>query len=305
MARYIVHRLLQIPIPLVAVSLIVFVVLRLTGDPVDLYLPIEATAEQRAQIRESLGLNDPVHLQYLRYLNDAFHGDFGNSLRFRRPALSLMLERFPATLQLAAAGILLSVLLGVGLGILSAVRKGSSLDYFLMAAAIFGQSLPGFWLGIILIMIFAVSLHVLPTSGMGDWRHLLMPAVTVASYQFPQVMLLVRSSMLETMNEDFVRVARAKGLHETGVIARHVLPNVLSPVVTSVGLQFGRLMGGAVITETVFSWPGVGQFAVQAVFNRDYPVVQAAILMMALLIILSNLVADLTNAVLDPRIRRG
>lgn len=305
MTRYVIRRLLQIPFPILAISVIVFVVLRMTGDPVDLYLPIEATLEQRAQLRQDLGLNDPVHVQYYRYLADAAHGDFGTSLRYRRPAINLVAERFPATIQLALAGMTLSVILGVGLGVLAAVRKGSATDYLLMGLAIFSQSMPGFWLGIILIMIFAVMLRVLPTSGMGDWRYLAMPALTVASYQFPQIMLLVRSSMLETINDDFVRVARAKGLRESLIIRRHVLPNILSPVVTSIGLQFGRLMGGAVITETVFAWPGVGQFAVQGVFNRDFPVVQSAIVMIALLIILSNFAADLVNAALDPRIRQA
>lgn len=303
MAGYIARRLIQIPVPLIAISVVVFVLLRMSGDPVDLYLPLEASQEQRAEVRESLGLNDPIHVQYIRYVASALQGDFGTSLRFRRPAVRLVLERFPATLQLAVAGMVLSVLLGLGFGIPAAVKKGSPLDYFLMGTAIFGQSMPGFWLGILLIMVFAVYIQLLPTSGSGDWRYLVMPALTVASYQFPQVMLLVRSSMLDVMNEDFVRTARSKGLREHTVIGRHVLPNILGPVVTSIGLQFGRLMGGAVITETVFSWPGVGQFAVQAVFNRDFPVIQAAVVMIALLIILSNLLADLTNAALDPRAR--
>jgi ABC-type dipeptide/oligopeptide/nickel transport system permease component len=302
MATYILKRLLQIPFPLLVVSLVVFLALRLTGDPVELLLGLEATPEERAVMREKLGLNAPLLLQYGRFLQHAVTGDFGTSLRFKEPALALVLGRLPSTLALAAVGLVLATLLGMALGVLAAWRRGSTFDLSLVSLGVLGQSVPSFWLGILLIMLFAVQWRILPTSGTGDWRHLVLPGVTLASFILPQVTLLTRSSMLDVLNENYITVARAKGLGALAVML-HALKNAVHPVIAYLGLQTGTLVGGSIITETIFSWPGIGQLTIQSIYNRDVVVVEAAVLVMALAIVLSNLLADVLNAGLDPRIR--
>jgi ABC-type dipeptide/oligopeptide/nickel transport system permease component len=305
MGRYVAARTAQALIPIIGVFVVVFVLLRASGDPVSLYLPVEATAEQREQVRMLLGLDQSLPVQLVRYLGGVVQGDLGTSIRFRRPAAGLLIERIPATFTLAVAGMGLAIGGAVVLGGLAASRKGKLLDDILFGGAILGQSTPSFWFGILLILIFAVQLHWLPTSGSGGWRHLILPSLTVASFQFPQLMLLVRSGLLAVAHEEYIRTARSKGLSEHFILLRHSFPNVLNPVVTSIGVEFGRLLGGAVITEYIFNWPGVGQLAMQAVFNRDFPIVQAATMFFAVVIISCNLAAEIVNAALDPRIRRG
>lgn len=302
MATYVLKRVLQVPLPLLVVSLVVFFALRLTGDPVDLLLGLEATAEERATLREKLGLDAPLAVQYARFLAAAAAGDFGDSLRFKEPALRLVLGRLPSTLALAGVGLVLATAVGMGLGVLAARRRGSTFDLSLVSLGVLGQSVPSFWLGILLIMLFAVHLRLLPTSGTGDWRHLVLPGLTLASFILPQVTLLTRSSMLDVLTENYIMVARAKGLGAWAVTL-HALKNAAHPVIAYLGLQAGTLVGGSVITETIFAWPGVGQLTIQSIYNRDVVVVEAAVLVMALAIVLSNLLADVINAVLDPRIR--
>jgi peptide/nickel transport system permease protein len=302
MASYVLRRLLQVPFPLLVVSLVVFFALHLTGDPVELLLGLEATEEQRIALREKLGLDAPIIVQYGRFLRHAAQGDFGESLRFKEHALRLVVAHLPNTLALAAVGLVLASILGMTLGILAALRRGSTFDVSLVSLAVLGQSVPSFWLGILLIMFFAVQLRWLPTSGSGDWRHLVLPGVTLASFILPQVALLTRSSMFDVLNENYITVARAKGLGAF-TVTLHAVKNAVHPVIAYLGLQTGALFGGSIITETIFSWPGVGQLTIQSIYTRDVVVVEAAVLVMALAIVLSNLLADIVNAGLDPRIR--
>lgn len=305
MGSYLLRRLLQMLAALLGVSLVVFFTLRLSGDVVSLYLPMEAPLEQREEMRQLLGLDQPLAIQYVRFLGDLMQGNFGVSLRFSRPPLDLVFERLPNTLLLAVTGLIIGAVLGGGLGILAAVRQGSRLDLAAISFAVLGQSIPGFWFGLMLIIFFAVNLRWLPTSGMGDWRNLILPSLTLATTVLPQTLQFTRSSLLEALQENYVMVARAKGLPEVRVLLRHALKNSLNPVVTMLGLQLGTLMGGSVITETVFAWPGIGQLAVQAIFNRDMPIVQAAVFVMATGIMVTNLIVDLLNTLLDPRIRHA
>jgi peptide/nickel transport system permease protein len=300
---YILKRLVQVPITLIVVTLVVFVLLHLAGNLVDLLLPLDATAAQRADLTHTLHLDEPLPVQYLRFLGGLIQGDFGTSLYYQRPALAVVLDRLPASLELAMVGIVLAVVSGIGLGIVAGVKEGSLTDTVISAVTVFGQSMPSFWLGIMLILLFAVNLHVLPTGGRGQPNQILLPAITLAAFLAPQILLLTRSSLLEVLHEPYITVARAKGLPGSVVILRHALRNALNPVIASVGLQFGSLMGGAVITETVFAWPGLGQLSVQAIFSRDLAVVEASVVVLAIGVLLANLVVDILNAQVDPRIR--
>jgi ABC-type dipeptide/oligopeptide/nickel transport system permease component len=301
--RYVARRLIQVPASLLLVSLVVFVLVRATGDPVGLYLGPEAPQDQVVALQKELGLDQPLWAQYGHYLVQLAHGDMGTSLRLRQPALEVVLGRLPLTFELALAGLVIGTLVGVAIGVLSAWKRGTWLDTFLVTLAASGQSVPSFWLGVMLIVLFAVQLHVLPTSGVGDWRNLVLPSVTLASFVLPHMTLLTRTAMLDVLQEPYVVVARAKGLREDRVMLVHVFRNALNPLIAYIGLQFGTLMGGSIITETIFAWPGVGQLTIQAIFNRDAPVVVTAVLVLALIIIVCNLAADVANAFADPRIR--
>jgi len=301
--RLIVRRIIALPVPLLIVTAVVFFMVRLSGDPTDLYLPPEATEAQRIDLRQELGLNRPLPVQYLDFLGQLVRGDFGRSLRFDEPASQLVAERLPATIELTVAGLLITLLLGIPFGLLAARSAGKLVDHVIVNISLFLQSMPSFWIGLVLITFFGVQMHWLPTSGRGGLEHLLMPALTVSLFLMPQVLLLVRASALEVLGEDYVRTAWAKGLGPLRIYSRHVLANALNPVVSYLGLQVGRLLGGAVITETVFAWPGLGQLSLQAVFQRDMAVVQATVVILAVLITLANLAADIVNAYLDPRIR--
>jgi peptide/nickel transport system permease protein len=303
MITYILQRLVQAPVTLLAISLVVFFAVRLTGDPVDALLTDLATQEQRQQVRRELGLDQPLYIQYLRFAGNAARGNFGESPKQHRPAMEVVLLQLPATVQLTLTSVGLATFLGLGLGFLGAAKRTRFWSYLVLGLGILGQSIPTFWLGLMLILLFAVNLGWLPTSGIGSWQHLVLPSITLALYLLPQVMLLTRSSMLETLNEEYVKVARSKGLSENAVLWRHVLRNSLNPVVSAIGLNFGFFLGGAVIVETIFAWPGVGRVAAQAVFSRDLPVVQAAVFLLCGSIILTNLITDVVHVVLDPRIR--
>ncbi len=303
MQWYLLRRVGQSLIVVLGITAIVFLMVRLTGDPVRLMVPADATQADMDLLREQLGFNDPLYVQYGRFVGGLVHGDFGSSLRFRAPALPLLLERLPATAELAVAALLLSLAIAIPAGILAALYKDTPLDFLAMLAALIGQSIPGFWLGLMLILLFAVELGWLPTSGREGLDSLILPAITLALFYTGRLARLVRSSMLDVLYEDYVRTARAKGLPEWLIIARHALKNASLPVVTIIGLEFGALLSGAVITETVFSWPGVGLLAVNAVLARDFPLVQAIVVFMAIVFVLVNLLIDVLYLKLDPRIR--
>ena len=303
MSRFIIRRLLQIPFAVLGITLIIFVLIRFRGDPTALYLPPDAPPELREQMRHNLGLDLPLPVQYIRFVSNMVRGDFGMSMWHRQPALDVVLSKIPATVQLMALALVLGAVLGIVLGLLSATNKGSPLDMALVSISVFGQSMPSFWLGIMLILLFAVNLRWLPASGRGGWEHYVLPTFTLLMFLVPPTLLLVRSSVLELLREDFVLVARSKGLTDRAILYGHVLKNALRPTITSLGMQMGRAMGGAVITETVFAWPGLGRLSVQAVGNRDMALVQASVVILAVWVILCNLVADVANASLDPRIR--
>jgi peptide/nickel transport system permease protein len=281
----------------------VFFLMRLGGDPVLLFLPMDIQAKDLTEFRERLGFNDPVAVQYGRFVTRAIRGDFGESLRYKQDALGLVLERLPATFHLALAALGLTFLVAVPVGVLSAVRRGSLFDLLGMGAAVLGQAVPGFWLGLMLIYLFSVQLGWLPTGGTGGARHFVMPCVVLASFYAARMARLTRSSVLDTLNEEFVLTARAKGLAERVVIAKHALKNSAIPIVTLAGLDTGQLLGGAVITETIFAWPGLGRLTVQALLNRDFPVVLAAVFVFSVTYTLINLVVDLLYGWLDPRTR--
>ena len=250
-----------------------------------------------------MGFNDPFLVQYGRFLAGALRGDFGQSIRHGEPAFSLVLERMPATFELAGAALALALCLSVPAGIVSAVRRNSVLDYVATVVALFGQSLPTFWLGIMLILVFSVQFHLLPSSGRGTLEHLILPAVTLGLFTTARITRLTRSGMLEVLNQDYIRTARAKGVSDPPVVWKHALKNAAIPIVTIIGIELGTLLGGSVITETIFAWPGVGRLSVQAIANRDYPVVQAAVFLLATTFVVVNLLVDVAYTYLDPRIR--
>ncbi len=303
MLQYLFRRLLHGLLVIFGVSVVVFILIRLGGDPVLQMVPEGTTKEEIEQYRQLLGFDRPIYEQFANYLIHAAQGDFGNSLRHRQPALPLLLERLPATLKLAGVAMAFALVIGIPIGILAAVKRDSFFDAAGMATALVGQSVPSFWMGLMLIFIFAVGLRWLPPSGTGSWQHLVLPGFTLGAYSTALNARLLRSSMLEVMSLDYVRTARAKGLAERLVVVRHALKNALIPVVTAFGLQMGFLMSGAVITEQVFAYPGVGRLAVQAIYARDYPVVQAFVMMIATIVVSMNIIVDLVYGYLDPRIR--
>ncbi|BBK39640.1 glutathione ABC transporter permease [Allostella sp. ATCC 35155] len=301
--RYVLRRLLLVPVPLLLVVAFVFVVLRLTGDPVAIYLGLDATPEQEELLRAEMHLDEPIPLQFAWFLADLLQGDFGTSIQFKTPAMAVVAERLEATLVLLGLGLGLAVGLGVLAGVACAVWKDRLPDFVLSILAVAGQSMPSFWLGILLIQFFALDLGWLPTSGRGGWDHLVLPTVTLATFLVPNFILVTRISVLETAREQFVTTARARGARGARTLWLHVLPNAINPVVSLVGLQLGRLMGGAVVTETIFAWPGVGRLMVSAIFQRDVPIVVASVFIVAVTIVVANLLVDLVQAAIDPRIR--
>jgi ABC-type dipeptide/oligopeptide/nickel transport system permease component len=281
----------------------VFMMVRLGGDPVLLFMPMDIQARDVEEMRQRLGFNDPLAVQYARFLGDVVRGDFGESLRYRQDALGLVLERLPATLLLAGCALGLTLLVAVPVGVLSAVRRDSVLDHVATVLTVLGQATPGFWLGLMLIFVFSVRLGWLPTGGAGTVAHLVMPSVVLAAFFAARIARLTRSAVLDALGEDYVTTARAKGLGEGRVIGKHTLRNSAIPIVTLAGLEAGQLLGGAVITETIFAWPGLGRLTVQALLNRDFPVVMAAVSFTSIVYTLMNLVVDLLYGWLDPRVR--
>jgi peptide/nickel transport system permease protein len=303
MKVYLFRRFLQSLLVLLGVSFVVFGILFLTGDPALILLPPDASIEDIAKFREQMGFDDPFLVQYGRFLSGALRGDFGQSVRHGEPAFDLVMERMPATFELSGAALALALCLSIPAGIISAVRRNSVLDYISTVVALLGQSMPTFWLGIMLILLFSVQFNILPSSGRGGWQHIVLPAVTLGLFTTARITRLTRSGMLEVLNQDYIRTARAKGVANPPVVWKHALKNAAIPIVTIVGIELGTLLGGSVITETIFAWPGVGRLSVQAIYNRDYPVVQAAVFTLATTFVLVNLVVDVLYTYLDPRIR--
>ena len=303
MAGYVLRRLLLLPVTLLLVAFVTFVVLRLTGNPVDIFLDINRTPEQVDLLTRRLHLDEPVPVQFLIFLRDLLHGDFGDSLQFSGSAVSVVAQRAGATLQLAGAALSLAVTLGVLGGIVCAVWRDRAADTAISGLSVVGQSMPSFWLGLLLIQVFALQLHWLPTSGYGDLRYLVLPAVTLAAILLPNFVLITRTAILELMGEQFVVTGRSKGLSRARVLVTHILPNAVNPVLSFLGIQIGTLMAGSIITETIYAWPGVGRLLINSIFHRDVPVVEAAVFFIAIAIALANLVVDVLQMLIDPRIR--
>jgi peptide/nickel transport system permease protein len=303
---YVVRRLIQAVGVVVGVSIFIFCLVRLLpGDPARIMLPESASAEQVQAMRRALALDQSIPAQYLIFASQAIRGDLGRSLFYGAPATDVVLGHLPATLGLAGFSLALALLVAVPVGVLSAVRRDSIWDFLGVGLTLAGQSMPAFWLGLMLILVFAVILGVLPASGAGSFAHLILPGVTLGAYLMALVTRLVRSGLLDVLNEDYVRTARAKGLGARAVVYGHALRNVLIPLITVIGLQLGSLLGGAVITETVFAWPGVGTVLFTAINARDYPLIQASVLLLSIFFVLINLAVDLLYAYVDPRIRHG
>lgn len=303
MLTYVARRLLTIPASLFLVTLLTFLVLRVTGDPVELYLDVNGTAEQREILTERLHLDRPLPVQFAYFLSDVVRGDFGTSLQFAGPAMPIVLSRVAATMLLVSVALAIAVVVGILAGIAAAIWRDRLADYLISSLAVAGQSVPSFWLGILLIQIFALDLAWLPTSGIGNASHLVLPAVTLATFLLPNFVLITRTSFLETIGEQFVVTARAKGASEARVWAKHVLPNAINPVLSFLGLQVGRLMGGSIITESIFAWPGIGRLIIGSIFQRDVPVVVAGVFIVSIAIVLANLAVDVVQSLIDPRIR--
>ena len=303
MGSYLLKRVIYILPSLFGILLICFFLTRLSGDPTALMLPIEATEEARQIFRTAYNLDQPIWVQFTTYVSSLIQGDFGNSIRLRIPAEDLLFERLGATVELAAATLAISLLLGLPAGIAAAYMRGSPADLGVRGLSAVFQAIPTFYLGVVCILIFSVYLGWLPTSGRGGILHLLMPAGTLAMTMIALIARVTRGVMLDVLRQDYIRTARAKGMTEHVVLWRHALRNAMIPIVTVVALQIGTLMGGVIVTETVFAWPGIGRLAVQAIYGRDYPVVQVVVLFFAVVFIFVNLVADIISSLLDPRIR--
>jgi len=300
---FLAYRVARALVALWLVSTVVFVVMRLSGDPAPLLLPPDAPLAEMERLRRELGLDRPLAVQYLVFLARVLEGDFGRSLRFRQPALEVALAYLPATVELGLAAFLLALVVAFPVGVLSAVRRNSPVDHAAMGLALVGQSAPTFFVGILLILTLSLRLDLFPTSGRGEWRHLVLPALTLGAFAMASIARITRSAVLEVQRAEYVRTARAKGVGEWGVVLKHTLRNAALPIVTITGLQFGTLLGGAVVTETVFAWPGMGRLAIQSIYNRDYPIVQATVFIAAVLFILINLLLDVAYGLLDPRTR--
>ncbi|HTV70283.1 MAG TPA: ABC transporter permease [Rhizobiaceae bacterium] len=302
MLRYLAKRLiLTVPV-LLGILVATFMLTRLTGDPTDLAIPSDAPESAREEFRKLHGLDLPIWTQFFRFALHMMQGDFGMSIRFQEPAFKLVMERMGATTELAVAAMLIAIAIGIPAGVLSAYRRNSLTDSGVRAVTLLGQAVPSFYLGILSILFFAVWLRWFPTGGRGTWAHLVLPATTLGLQIVALIARVTRSCMLDVLGQDYIRTARAKGLAESKVIWLHALRNAFIPVLTVIGLQIGFLLGGVVVTETVFAWPGVGRLAVQAIYQRDFPVVQAVVFLFALIFVVVNLIVDLLYAALDPRI---
>ncbi len=323
MWTFIIRRLLQSVVVILGVTLISFVALQIGGDPTFLFVSERATEEEIELIRKALGFDKPLHIQYLTYLGNILQGDFGNSLSYRQPAMDIVLGALPATIELTVFSMIFAIGLAIPFGVFAALYRGTPVDGGIMTLAMFGQSIPNFWLGIMMILYFGLYLNWFPISGhvplimpllRGDFMtaltnipssiyYMILPGVAVGFYSLSRNARLVRSSMLEVLGQDYVRTARSKGISERAVVVNHALRNAWLPVVTMVGLEFGFLLGGVVVIETVFSWPGIGRLVFNAINQKDIPVVQASVIVLSLIFIALNLIVDLIYARIDPRVK--
>ena len=303
MQRYILRRLLQGVVLLFVLAIVIFALARVTGNPADLMLPEDATADDRAHLERALGLDRPVYQQLAIFLKGAVRGDLGQSIRYRKPAVEVFFERLPNTLTLVPLALLAAIVVSIPLGLLAAVYRGTMIDRVCATIAVLGIATPSFWLGIVLIYVFSIQLGWLPSARMGGPAHYVLPVITLSAFLVAGMMRLVRSSVLEVLDTEFVKLARIKGLSQTVVIWKHCLRNALIPVVTLFGVFFALLVTGAIVTETVFAWPGVGRLTYEAVIFRDYPLLQAVILLKASIVLGVNLFVDFLYAYLDPRVR--
>lgn len=301
--KYLARRLFQAALVLIGASILSFIILRLIpGDPALLMLRENASAEEIAVTRMAMGLDKPILIQYFEFMKNMARFDFGVSLRRGMPVTRLIFEHLYATVTLGITALALALFISIPLGVFAAVKRNTTFDYFVSVITLTGQSVPSFWLGLMFILIFSVNLKILPTSGFGNARHLILPAVTLAIYHLALNTRLMRSSVLDVIQEDYVRTAKAKGLSESKILFKHVFRNAIIPNITMIGLDLGHLLGGAIITESLFSWPGVGFLTVQAILFRDYPVVQGLVFMSAIFFVVINLVVDILIAIIDPRI---
>ena len=303
MSGYIIKRLFQGVLTFLGVSILVFVLGRVTGDPVTLLAPNNATAEQKEQIRESLGLNDPIPVQYWNFITDAVRGDFGNSYVSKQSVTELVRDTLPATLQLAFSSFAIAVLISVPVGIFVALKRNTIWDLLGNVLALVGQALPNFWLALMLMLIFAVKLKVLPISGRENFSNMILPVLTLSMAALGYFVRMMRSSMLEVLGQEYIRTARGKGVPELRVVGKHALKNALIPVITVMGIHFGNLLSGAFVIETVFAWPGFGRLGVNALFSRDFAVIQGVVLVSTIIFVIVNLIVDILYTFLDPRIR--
>ncbi|MBP0618098.1 ABC transporter permease [Jiella mangrovi] len=300
---FITGRALQGVVVMFGVSLIVFFALFLTGDPAALMMPPEASRAEIEAFRQAMGFNDPVLVQYLRFVGGILHGEFGNSLRFQRPALDLLLDRLPATALLAFVALAWSSLLGFVLGTIAAIRQNSGIDFAIRVISLLGQAIPVFWLALLLIIVFSLNLRWLPSSGIGTVQQLVLPSLALGAYYFSAITRLVRASLIEVLGENYIRTARAKGISNWRIVVHHALRNALIPVITVQGMYFASLLGGALITEIIFAWPGIGRLAVDSIQTKDFPVVQAVVIFAALVFVVMNFLVDIAYVFLNPRIR--
>ncbi|WP_158734573.1 ABC transporter permease [Alteribacillus sp. YIM 98480] len=302
MSNYIRRRIIQLLPVMFIIVFIVYCLVYLAGDPVLLMLPENATEEDIARMRAALNLDQPFYIQFFTYISNVIQGDFGESFRYNQPALGLVLERLPATIELAVASMIVAIGIAIPLGIWSALKRNSITDVFITGGTVLGQAMPNFWLGIMLILIFAVNLQIFPVSGTGTYAHLVLPAITLGTGIAAQIARLTRSSMLETLNQDYIRTAKSNGINWFSVVYLHAFRNSLIPVVTITAMQTNALIGGALVTEMIFAWPGLGQLLIQAIHARDMAIVQASVFIIAIIVILMNFIADILYKVLDPRI---
>lgn len=303
MTSYLTRRLLGAVFVIWGVSTIIFIVLRMTGDPVDMLLAPEASSADHQQLRDQLGLDEPMIVQYVRFLGGIVTLDFGTSYRYGDPALGIVLESYPNSLRLATSALVLALLVAIPLSIVAAANQGRAIDRLISSFSFLGQAMPVFWLGVMMIIVFGVRLRWFPTFGAGSFRNLVLPAVTLSVYPMAQFIRLTRSELLDVLRQDYIRTATAKGLYRRRVLLRHALSNASIPLVTMVGLNFGMLLSGAVITETIFAWPGVGRLTLQAISARDLPLIQAVVASIAVVFVAVNLIVDVVATFLDPRIR--
>jgi peptide/nickel transport system permease protein len=303
MSRYLAGRIGQAIVAVFLALTAVFFLVRITGDPVILFLPLDVQPKDIAQFRHLLGFDRPLWAQYVDFVGRVAHGDFGASLRYRAPAFGLVMRRLPATAELALVSLAVVAAVAVPIGALSALRRGTPVDHLGIALTAAGQAVPGFWLGLMLIWVFGVWLRWLPVSGFGGWAHFVLPALTLTAFYAAQIARITRSSVLDALGQDYVRTAKAKGLAAPGVMVRHVLKNAAIPIVTVFGLNAGQLLGGAVVTETIFAWPGMGAYILNALLGRDFPVVVVGVFCTSVIYVMMNLLVDLSYLWIDPRVR--